>query len=93
MICMTFTRPAEEAGRWARLSTVAARAGTPIRRAWRANWDWRARKVTILILQSLDCRTLHDIGVAPSEIKSLVYGSNDRRRRYDVDWLWRNAAR
>jgi uncharacterized protein YjiS (DUF1127 family) len=63
--------------------------GATIRRAWRAYWDWRARKVTVLLLSALDERTLHDIGVAPSEIESLVYGGRDRCRRYDASWFWR----
>ena len=71
MICMTCPRPAQEAGQ---PLTLGARAAGSIRTAWRAYWDWRARKATILILSSLDRRTLHDIGVNPSEIESLVNG-------------------
>jgi uncharacterized protein YjiS (DUF1127 family) len=63
-----------------------------VRRWWRAYWDWRARKATILILHALDRRTLSDIGVDPSEIESLVQRQTcDRRRRYDVAWPWRGA--
>ena len=70
--------------------TVAARAGALIRSAWRAYWDWRARKVTVLLLSALDRRTLRDIGIAPSEIESLVNGGCDRcGRRYDATWPWR----
>jgi uncharacterized protein YjiS (DUF1127 family) len=87
MICMSCTQPAEEAGRSARSLTLTARAGALIRLAWRDYWDWRARKATILILQSLDCRTLHDIGITPGEIESLVCGGNDRCRCYDATWL------
>jgi uncharacterized protein YjiS (DUF1127 family) len=93
MTCMSCTRPAEEAGHPAHSLTFAARAVTLIRRAWRAYWDWRARKVTILLLSSLDRRTLHDIGVEPSEIESLVCGGNDRCRRYDATWFWQSNAR
>jgi uncharacterized protein YjiS (DUF1127 family) len=72
-----------------RQSTIAARAANLVRRGWRAYWDWRARNATVLILRSLDRRTLHDIGIEPSEIESLVHGSGDRCRRYDATWLWR----
>jgi uncharacterized protein YjiS (DUF1127 family) len=60
-----------------------------VRRAWRAYWAWRARRVTVMLLQSLDDRTLHDIGISPSEIESLVHCPIGRRRRYDASWLWR----
>jgi uncharacterized protein YjiS (DUF1127 family) len=42
-----------------------------------------------MLLQSLDDRTLHDIGISPSEIESLVRCPSDHRRRYDASWLWR----
>jgi uncharacterized protein YjiS (DUF1127 family) len=62
-------------------------------RWWRAYWNWRAREATILILRSLDRRTLRDIGVDPSEIHSCVYGEcGDRRRRYDAAWPWRSGG-
>jgi|RhiMetdeSRZDD1v2_1073273.scaffolds.fasta_scaffold336120_1 uncharacterized protein YjiS (DUF1127 family) len=92
MICMSCTRPAEEAGRPDRSLTFAARAGALISSAWRAYWIWRARKVTILLLSSLDRRTLHDIGIAPGEIESLVRGDNDRCRCYDATWLWQSRG-
>src|SRR5262245_23015721 len=90
MTCMSCSRPAAEAGHPTRVSTVAARAGALIRQAWHAYWDWRARRVTVLLLRSLDCRTLHDIGIEPSEVESLVYGGSDRCRRYDAAWPWRS---
>ena len=92
MSCMSCTRPTADAARPARSSTLA-RTGALVRRAWRAYWDWRARKATILLLCSLDRRTLHDIGIEPSEIESLVCGGNDRCRRYDTSWLRRSQAR
>lgn len=63
-----------------------------IRSAWRGYWEWRARKVTIMLLHSLDRRTLHDIGISPGEIESLVRCGGDRRRRYDASWLWRHGG-
>ncbi|MBO0764440.1 MAG: DUF1127 domain-containing protein [Hyphomicrobiaceae bacterium] len=70
--------------------SLAASAARLLRDGWRAYWDWRARKATILLLRSLDRRTLGDIGIAPSEIESLVHGSGtDRCRRYDPTWPWR----
>jgi uncharacterized protein YjiS (DUF1127 family) len=81
---MSCSRPAPDAT--PRQSSLAARAGELIRSGWRAYWDWRARRVTVLLLRSLDSRTLHDIGLDPSEIESLVRAGCDRRRRYDAIW-------
>ena len=65
-----------------RLSTLAAGIGSLLARGWRAYWDWRVRRTTILMLRSLDRRTLHDIGIDPSEIECLACdGGRDRRRR------------
>jgi len=66
---------------------LAARIGRIARRWWRAYWSWRAKQATVHILQSLDRRTLHDIGINPSEIESYVHGRRgERRRRYDENW-------
>jgi uncharacterized protein YjiS (DUF1127 family) len=84
---MTMCRlqPAPEAGR--RPSGFAARAGRLIRRGWQAYWDRRARRATVLLLQSLDERTLRDIGIGPGEIESLVCcRGDDRLRPYDAAW-------
>ncbi len=73
--------------------TFAGRLGLGVRRWWRAYWDWRAREATVLILKSLDRRTLHDIGITQSEIESCVHASrSDRRRLYDANWLWRQPG-
>ena len=90
MKCMSCTRPAGEAGP---PFTLVVRASALMRGAWRAYWEWRARKVTILLLRSLDQRTLHDIGIAESEIESLVCGGNDRCSRYDATWPWQSERR
>lgn len=74
-------------------STLTARVRGIVRRSWYAYWDWRAREATVMILRSLDERTLRDIGINPSEIQSCVYGKGgDRRRRYDDTWPWRSGA-
>jgi uncharacterized protein YjiS (DUF1127 family) len=66
-----------------------ARAARFISARWQAYWDHRARRATVLLLRSLDARTLHDIGIAPSEIESLVQGGG-HSRRYDPAWpRWR----
>ena len=60
-----------------------------LRRCWEAYWSWRARRMTLNILRTLDDRTLKDIGLSASEIASAVYGrEEDRRRSYDETW-WR----
>ena len=73
-------------------ATAAARVTGLIRKAWRAYWDWRARRLTVMLLSSLDARTLHDIGVSPGEIEALVRCGGGHRRRYDAAWLWRNGG-
>lgn len=78
---MTCTRLA--AAPFPRRSMLAIRGLGILKRWWYAYWDWRTRKATIMILRSLDCRTLHDIGIHPNEIESLVWDGCDRRRRYD----------
>ena len=71
--------------------TLKARAVALARRSWRTYWERRARRATVLILCSLDERTLHDIGINPSEIQSCVYSrSGDRLRRYNETWPWRS---
>jgi len=81
-------------GQAASLGWVAGREGfftqmaRVLRISWEAYWSWRAKRATVGILKTLDRRTLEDIGVHASEIESAVYGSADRRRRYDETW-WR----
>ncbi len=72
---------------------LKARAAAIVRRGWRTYWERRARRATILILCSLDERTLRDIGISPSEIQSCVYSKiGDRRRRYHESWPWRSQG-
>lgn len=61
--------------------------GAALKRWWSAYWKRRAQHTTILMLRSLDDRSLHDIGIDRSEIESVVYGKPDERRpRYQRDW-------
>jgi uncharacterized protein YjiS (DUF1127 family) len=73
-----------------RAANPAARTGGRIAKAWNAYWQKRAKRVTVELLQSLDDRTLRDIGLGRDEIGSLVYGQpGDRTRCYDEGWrLW-----
>ena len=65
-------------------SLAAGGIGPLIAKVWRAYWDWRVKRTTVLMLHSLDRRTLHDIGIDPSEIESLVHDAGrERRRRHD----------
>jgi uncharacterized protein YjiS (DUF1127 family) len=50
-------------------------------RAWGAYWERRARHAAVLLLRSLDERTLRDMGVTRGEIESVVYGAPRERRR------------
>ena len=48
---------------------------------------WRARRMTLRLLSSLDAATLRDLGI--DDIESTVYGDpSDRMRGYDRHW-WR----
>lgn len=48
---------------------------------------WRARQVTLRLLNSLDAATLRDLGL--TDVESQVYGDpRDRVRGYDCNW-WR----
>ena len=61
--------------------------GSLLKSGWDAYWKRRARRATVMMLRSLDDRSLHDIGVDRSEIESIVYGkAGDRRVRYERDW-------
>ena len=58
-----------------------------LRDLWRAYWAHRARRASIVLLSSLDDRTLADIGLARSEIESVVREkSKHRLRHYAPDW-------
>jgi uncharacterized protein YjiS (DUF1127 family) len=66
---------------------LATLAGERVARVWHRYWQGRAKRATVALLQSLDDRTLHDIGVSRGEISSLVYGNpRDRTRGYDEAW-------
>lgn len=58
---------------------LGRRIRSAFRGAWRAYWRHRAERATLFMLQSLDERTLKDIGIDRSEIVSVVYGARDRR--------------
>jgi uncharacterized protein YjiS (DUF1127 family) len=60
-----------------------------VERLWTRFRTWQAQRETARLLYSVDRATLHDLGISPREIESLVYGEgNDRVRRYDPNW-WR----
>jgi uncharacterized protein YjiS (DUF1127 family) len=70
--------PTGHGRRW--LSPLAG-IGSLIAKGWRAYWAWRVRRTTIVMLRSLDRRMLHDIGIDPSEIESLVCDPGREHRR------------
>lgn len=51
----------------------ASRILSLAQRAWSAYWARKAERATLLILRSLDDRTLKDIGLDRSEIDSVVH--------------------
>ena len=63
--------------------SLLRRISDHLRNAWHGYWSNRAIRATALILRSLDDRTLKDIGMDRSEIKSIIYahGASDRRVR------------
>jgi uncharacterized protein YjiS (DUF1127 family) len=68
-------------------ASLTGRFAQSLHAIWRGYWARRAQKATVLMLQSLDDRTLRDIGIGPGEIESCVYGkARDRRRGYDERW-------
>ena len=58
------------------------RLGAAVTKAWNGYCDYRANRAAVVMLESMDAQTLHDIGVSRSEIESLVYGRSreDTRR-------------
>ncbi len=89
MICTSWTPSNQDTGR--EPATLGARIVNAVRTAWRGYWTWRARKAAILILRSLDRRTLRDIGVDPGEIETLLRDA-DRRQRPGATWPWRSGG-
>jgi uncharacterized protein YjiS (DUF1127 family) len=84
MICKSRTRTdasgtaTTDAGR--PRSSVAGGILSVFAKGWQAYWNWRVKRTTVLMLRSLDRRTLRDIGVDPSEIVSLVHDAEGNRR-------------
>ena len=52
-----------------------------LKSGWQTYWRGRARRATVRLLQSLDDRALHDLGMDRSEIGSVVYGRPGERRK------------
>lgn len=69
-----------------RPSTAAGRLTTIVAHLWKAYWEYQARRATVMMLRSLDDRTLADIGLTRSEITSVVFGGGGRSRPYDPSW-------
>lgn len=64
-------------------------AASAISRAWTAYLERRTRRAAVLMLQSLDAHTLHDIGIDRSEIESVVHGRPaERKHRYGGSGCW-----
>jgi uncharacterized protein YjiS (DUF1127 family) len=67
MTCRELTTTTYEAS-----PTLASRLAGRASGLLRTYLDRRAQRATVRILQSLDTRTLKDIGIDPSEISSIV---------------------
>ena len=58
-----------------------------VKDAWQQYWARRAQRTSTFILRSLDDRTLADIGIARSEIESVIHDTSGQRlRAYDPKW-------
>jgi uncharacterized protein YjiS (DUF1127 family) len=55
-----------------RPARVPGSVAVRVRYVWRSYWEWRTRRATVLLLQSLDARSLEDIGLTPDEVDFLV---------------------
>jgi uncharacterized protein YjiS (DUF1127 family) len=73
------------------LLALAQHSAASVHRLWTAYWDRKARRATLLMLEALDDRTLRDIGLSRSEIRSAVFGGDPARPR-PYDPQWRNPA-
>ena len=61
-------------------ASLVGRLSDAVRSAWAGYWTRRAERATVLVLRSLDSRTLKDIGLHRSEIESVVYGQSGGNR-------------
>jgi uncharacterized protein YjiS (DUF1127 family) len=61
--------------------TLLHSAAAALQLGWRAYWQRRARRASVVLLQSLDEQQLRDIGINRSEIESVVYSPPTERRR------------
>lgn len=60
--------------------SLAQRLAAGVRRLWTGYWDDQLRRATVRMLETLDDRTLRDIGLARREIAHAVHGeSRDAR--------------
>ena len=64
-------------------SFLYSRLSDAVRSAWAGYWTRKAERATVLVLRSLDSRTLKDIGLHRSEIESVVYGQDANNRASD----------
>jgi uncharacterized protein YjiS (DUF1127 family) len=75
---------------WPEAATQSRPAGALRQMATRF-LDWRARRETVRLLNTVDAATLRDLGI--SDIESTVYGAPEgHKRRYDPDW-WKAKRR
>ena len=72
------TKPVGHSAEWEPLGRKVADL---TRQAWSGYWTRRAERATVALLQSLNDRTLKDIGLDRSEIESVVYSSRPGERR------------
>lgn len=61
-------------------SFLYSRLSDAVRSGWAGYWTRKAERATVLVLRSLDSRTLKDIGLHRSEIESVVYGQSGDNR-------------
>jgi uncharacterized protein YjiS (DUF1127 family) len=65
---------------WPQTSALTLRLTRALQGAWSAYWTRKTERATVMILRSLDDRTLKDIGMDRSEIESVAHNAGCDRR-------------
>jgi uncharacterized protein YjiS (DUF1127 family) len=71
---------ATASGTWHQPASLTHRLSSALHGVWNAYWAHKAERTTVLILSSLDDRTLKDIGMDRTEIESVVRNQGGERR-------------
>jgi uncharacterized protein YjiS (DUF1127 family) len=73
------------------LAALSQSLAAGARHLWEAYWGNRARRATVLLLETLDDRTLKDIVLSRAEIRPVVLGT-DATGRHSYDPYWHRSG-